>query len=683
MLAVSPTAQVELCRVVEGDLHGTFAAVKRLPHEMSEDPDLRDMFRDETWMATLVSHPNVARVLGWGEDKDGPFLASEFVRGVSLVRLMRTVFSTGEAFTERLIVFMAAKLCGGLAAAHDLKSRDGEHLELVHRDLTPGNILLGFDGSVKITDFGLAKAKMRVTQTAIGMTKGDPAYMSPEQVVGGKLDGRSDIFALGIVLFELFAQKKPWSVTNVEEALKMIVEGSTPNLRESCPRIDKKLISVIERCLHKDPNDRYENVRALKERLDEWLMLHGYQDSQDTLARFVRRNAMRQMRWVDRAMAGDLAKQDPSKAEPSPLELSRDEPIPNLEEVFSQTPPKPAPVPAAGRPSQASKPIELKEPAVGVEPPRPSMTHSATNVTEEKTMRTRAKVERGPPPTSKTPALQEPPHAAARLSDSRATGPHAQTAQTPAVRPPHTARPARRSDHESAVRLNRSSAPAPQAPAPQAPAPQAPAPQAPAPQPSVTHGAHTRTAITKSDRTPSQIVSRKRDAAPPLGATEDSRLALPPVVPSQATSVRPDASRHEDQLPTGRHVARTAPYIEPPKDAVYEPEDPTGRLVDEPSTLRKAPVLNELQQAAQRIALGASALADKALASAHQARVAAHNADAAARRAQASAMRAEQAAEAARLAAESVQLAQSGDLHRAIELSHRAQQLHTGAVEEG
>jgi serine/threonine protein kinase len=328
-LAVSPTARVELCRIVEGDHHGSFAAVKRLPHELSEDPELRAMFRDEIWMATALDHPNVARVLGWGEDDDGLFLASEFVRGVSLNRLMRTVFSTGEAFTERLIVFLAAKVCSGLAAAHNLRSSDGVFLNLVHRDLTPGNILCGFDGAVKITDFGLAKASQRVTQTAVGMTKGDPAYMSPEQVYGKVLDGRSDLFALGIVLFELFAQRRPWTVNNVDDALKSIVGGKTPDLKTICPRIDPTLVAHIERCLAKKPDDRFASASELETRLDEWLMLHGYRDSADTLARFVRRNAMRQMRWMDRAMSGDLSGID--AAGPSPLELSRDEPMPPLE----------------------------------------------------------------------------------------------------------------------------------------------------------------------------------------------------------------------------------------------------------------------------------------------------------------------------------------------------------------
>jgi serine/threonine-protein kinase len=198
-LAVGPTANVELCRVVSGEHQESLVAVKRLRPMLADDPEFIAMFRDEMWMAAALRHPNIAQVLGWGEDEQGLYLAVEFVRGVSLQRLMRTVFVTGEAFTERLVVYLASCVCSGLSAAHELRSQSGELLNLVHRDLTPGNLLLGFDGEVKITDFGLAKAKQRITHTAVGITKGEPAYMSPEQVRGKPLDGRSDLFALGVV----------------------------------------------------------------------------------------------------------------------------------------------------------------------------------------------------------------------------------------------------------------------------------------------------------------------------------------------------------------------------------------------------------------------------------------------------------------------------------------------------
>ena len=148
------------------------------------------------------------------------------------------MFGTGEIFPERTAVFLASQICSGMAAAHDLRDHSGDLLNLVHRDLTPGNVLVGFDGDVKITDFGLAKAKKRMTETAIGVTKGQLAYMSPEQVRGMPLDGRSDIFALGVVFFELLAGWRPWEVKNVGHALERIVGKAHPSLLQARPKLE-------------------------------------------------------------------------------------------------------------------------------------------------------------------------------------------------------------------------------------------------------------------------------------------------------------------------------------------------------------------------------------------------------------------------------------------------------------
>lgn len=307
-IAVGATARVELCRVVEGPLAGEHVAVKRLHLHIADDPQFVDMFRDEVWMTAALKHPHVVEVVGWGQDAVGPWLAVEFVRGVSLQRLMKTVFETGERFTERMVVYLARCICDGLAEAHGLCTSAGEHLNLVHRDLTPGNILLGFEGQVKITDFGLAKAKQRLTKTLTGLLKGQPQYMSPEQVNGQPLDGRSDIFALGVVLFELFSGRRPWKAQSDLDAMRAITDEAPLDLGKLRPRIDRALVELVERCLEKDPARRWQSAEELRRRLDEWLDVHGYRnDNHVSLGRFVRRNAMRQMRWFERALAGEFA----------------------------------------------------------------------------------------------------------------------------------------------------------------------------------------------------------------------------------------------------------------------------------------------------------------------------------------------------------------------------------------
>jgi serine/threonine-protein kinase len=194
-----------------------------------------------------------------------------------------------------------------MAAAHELCSPAGEFLNLVHRDLTPENVLVSFYGEVKVTDFGLAKAKRRASRTITGLVKGAREYMAPEQIEGLPLDRRVDIFALGVMLFELFSGRKPWVSKSGRDTMHQIVEAPPPDLGKLRPGIHSVLVGVVERCLAKDPSNRFQTALDLDRELVQWLMLHGYHENQDHLARFVRRNAMRQMRWCERAMAGEFA----------------------------------------------------------------------------------------------------------------------------------------------------------------------------------------------------------------------------------------------------------------------------------------------------------------------------------------------------------------------------------------
>jgi len=312
-IAVGTTARLDLCRADSPPhLAGRLLAVKRLHQHIAEDPSFANQFLDEVWMTASLKHPNVVEVAGWGNDDEGMYLAVELVQGVSLARLMKTIFDTGEAFTERMVVFIASQLCRGLAAAHSLRAQNGELLQLVHRDLTPGNVLVSFGGDLKIADFGLAKAKQRLTKTLTGLLKGQPQYMAPEQARGDVIDHRTDLFALGVLMFELFAGRKPWVVASDFDAVQAILVRPADDLRELRPKIDKELATVVHRSLEKDPAARFQSANEIQARLDEWLLVHGYQEgNEEALGRFVRRNAMRQMRWFERAVAGELTEGRP------------------------------------------------------------------------------------------------------------------------------------------------------------------------------------------------------------------------------------------------------------------------------------------------------------------------------------------------------------------------------------
>ncbi len=608
-----------LCRVVEGEPKGQLVAVKRLPEDLIDDEERRNMFRDEIWMAAALAHRNVARVLSWGADDRGPYLVSEFVQGVALSRLMRTVFTTGEAFSERLTVYLAAQVSAGLASAHALRGPNGEFLNLVHRDLTPGNILVGFDGTVKITDFGLAKAKQRITHTQVGFTKGTPAYMSPEQVLGKPLDGRSDVFALGMVMYELFAQRLPFEVRTVKDALMKIVKGPDPDIAEHCPRIDKALIALINRCLKKPPEQRYENVHLLQADLDKWLELHGYIDTADHLARFVRRNAMRQMRWLDRALRGDLKADQRS----GPYDQQDDD---GGSYEHEGSPPRVPPRVSDLERSATS--IESPQGASSTELPPPRTSHPPSAI----------------PPTSLAPAGYSPsqPHPSHTPSNTPAPRPSdAQTTRAPVARarPPATAVP--------------STAPSPGA----GPAPHPQGNRDVVPPPAGSSSSHG----TGPRRPEAQHAKKPAPASPPRPRRARAETAT--VV----------AHRPRDMMPLGAEGAAMLPAGS---------VEPSAQPASGESITTQQPLSPDFRRSLEAIHEQAVEASRRSRSAAEEASGAARVAEAAARRARDEGERADSMQRAVQRAAEAIELHMKGDVHGARAAMTEAHDLATHTMSD-
>lgn len=269
-----PIAQGGMAAVWAARLKGTrgftkTVAVKTMLPTISDDPHFEQMFLDEAQIASRIRHPNVVEILDLGEQDDLLYLVMEWVDGEPLSNIRRTA-AKREGIPRPIAVRIVQDAAAGLHAAHELKDEHGAPIGLVHRDISPQNILITFDGVVKIVDFGVAKAAGRtVEHTSSGQIKGKPPYMSPEQALGKDIDRRTDIFALGIILYQLTTGKHPFRGENDMITLQNIV-SDRPIIPPRAYDKDypKPLESVVLKALDRDPAKRFQTAAELEAALD-------------------------------------------------------------------------------------------------------------------------------------------------------------------------------------------------------------------------------------------------------------------------------------------------------------------------------------------------------------------------------------------------------------------------------
>ena len=269
-LAAGGMGRVDLVARREGRFFRLYAR-KRLRPELVDDPDVRRMFLDEARIAGLVRHPNVVSVVDLGEDRAGPFLVMEFVEGVSLAELVEDVSAREELLPLELCLGVAGQVAQGLHALHELRAPDGEHLQLVHRDISPQNILVGFDGIARVTDFGIAKALGRASRTNTGFLKGKIGYLSPEQLRFEEPDRRADLFAFGVVLFEMLSGRRLYESAHEMEGPRRILNEPPPDLADFREEAEPELVELLFQLLAKHREQRPLDAKAVARRLENML----------------------------------------------------------------------------------------------------------------------------------------------------------------------------------------------------------------------------------------------------------------------------------------------------------------------------------------------------------------------------------------------------------------------------
>jgi serine/threonine protein kinase len=375
-------------------------AVKRILPNIAEDEEFITMFIDEAKIAVQLGHANICQIFDLGKVDDSYFIALEFVHGKDLRaifdRCKQKPVDGSTAMPLAQACFVVMKACEGLDYAHNKRDAQGHEVNLVHRDVSPQNVLISYEGEVKLIDFGIAKAAGKASKTQQGILKGKFGYMSPEQVRGLPLDRRSDIFSLGIVLYELLTGERLFvgesdfstleKVRNVE-----ILPPSTYNRR-----ISDELERIVMKALAKDVDDRYQNAIDLHDDLQAFMYTAGEFYSRKDLAA-----------WMKKVFVSEI------EQESAKLEAFRQMPVPQLERPAPAAAPPPPPG-GGRRPTMMGMGAVPTPPQAPPPPPRPSGQHAAV----------------APP---RSPSGPQP------VVPARPSGAHAVVASAPRPSAPHVA----------------------------------------------------------------------------------------------------------------------------------------------------------------------------------------------------------------------------------------------------
>jgi serine/threonine protein kinase len=263
---------------------GPLFVVKTLLPHLLRDPQMAVMFADEARIAARLVHPHICRVFELGADGETCFIAMEYVPGLDLSALQDACASRGRKLPVELACRIVADAAAGLHFAHSLCDADGRPYRIVHRDVSPQNVLVGFDGCVKVIDFGVAKARGRAQRTEAGELKGKFAYMSPEQASSGGVDHRADVFALGIVLHELLTGERLFKAATDAATLARVRACEVP----SPTAAPEELQAIVLRALRRNPRERFQTAGELQLALDEWLSRTRAAAARADLAAFMR-----------------------------------------------------------------------------------------------------------------------------------------------------------------------------------------------------------------------------------------------------------------------------------------------------------------------------------------------------------------------------------------------------------
>lgn len=287
-LATGGMAQLYRAKIIGVQGFEKFIAIKMILPHIAEEKDLIASFIDEAKLAALLNHQNIVQIYDFGEMENNFFITMEYLFGKDLRLIMAKARALSLPLQIEHALYITSRICAGLEYAHTLKDFQGRPLNIIHRDISPQNVIVTYEGDVKIVDFGIAKAATQSTATQVGMIKGKVAYMSPEQASGRPIDRRSDIFSCGVLLYELATGNKLFKGEDTLQILARVRDAEFDAQEMIRTELPPKLFAILNTALAKDPDARYQSCAEMQADIEECLYDLGMRPSARSLAQYMK-----------------------------------------------------------------------------------------------------------------------------------------------------------------------------------------------------------------------------------------------------------------------------------------------------------------------------------------------------------------------------------------------------------
>ncbi len=282
-------AEIYVAKSFGAEGFGRILAIKRLLSRLAQDDQVVGMFIDEAHIVVMLSHPNIVQTYELGEVEGQYYIAMEYVPGKDLRQIQQTLVGSRQVMTVPMGAFITTRVCEALDYAHAKVGPDGRPMNLVHRDISPQNVLVSYNGAVKLADFGIAKATHRTSETKLGVLKGKMGYFSPEQVAGKPVDHRSDLFNVGVIFYEMVTGERPFEGESDFETLMNTFHVRFRPPLEHNPTLPSPVVEIISRSLAQEPDARYQSASELGDDLAQLLLEDGRLFQAKRLATFMER----------------------------------------------------------------------------------------------------------------------------------------------------------------------------------------------------------------------------------------------------------------------------------------------------------------------------------------------------------------------------------------------------------